>query len=331
MKWKANGGRWCAIALLLLLSVTFLLPFVWMVSTSFKHESRIFAQAGGGIAWMPSTVVHDGEGHLVVEYAGSDAVSLGVDDLGRHRLKTTSGEVLAPADEVALKQRTGLHWPNYIRAFEMMDFWMNLRNTLFVCFMGVLGTVLSSSLVAYGFARIPWRGREAVFVVVLATMMLPYQVTLIPLFAVYSKLGWVGTYKPLIVPYFLGVPFYIFLLRQFFRGIPEDLSSAARIDGCSEFGIYARIILPLAKPALLTTALFMFMFQWGDFLNPLIYLQDARQYTLAVALQQFQSQHENAWGPLMAMSTVITLPVIVLFFFTQRTFIQGITMSGLKG
>jgi multiple sugar transport system permease protein len=161
--------------------------------------------------------------------------------------------------------------------------------------------------------------------------MLPYQVTLIPLFALYSKLGWVGSFKPLIAPYWLGVPFYIFLLRQFFKTIPEDLSAAARIDGCSEFGIYFRIILPLAKPALATTALFMFLFQWGDFLNPLIYLQDDRQYTLAVALQQFQSQHISAWGPLMAMSTVITIPIIILFFFTQRTFIQGITMSGLKG
>jgi multiple sugar transport system permease protein len=224
-----------------------------------------------------------------------------------------------------------LHWQNYVRAFEMMDFFQNLRNTLFICFMTVVGTVLSSSLVAYSFARISWHGREAMFLLVLATMMLPYQVTLIPLFAVYSNLGWVGSFKPLIVPYFFGVPFYIFLLRQFFRGIPEDLSSAARIDGCTEFGIFARIVLPLSKPALATTALFMFLWQWGDFLNPLIYLQDSRQYTLAVALQQFQSQHESAWGPLMAMSTVITLPIIALFFLTQKTFIQGITMSGLKG
>jgi multiple sugar transport system permease protein len=133
------------------------------------------------------------------------------------------------------------------------------------------------------------------------------------------------------VPYFLGVPFYIFLLRQFFMSVPQDLSAAARIDGCSEFGIYARIILPLSKPALATCALFMFLFQWGDFLNPLIYLQDDRQWTLALALQSFQSNHESAWGPLMAMSTVITLPIIALFFLTQRTFIEGIAMSGLKG
>ena len=323
--------RYSAMALLLLLSLAFLMPFVWMLSTSFKHESRIFPPPGEPPQWIPTTEVRDEQGRLLVEYQGKTAVDLGADNAGRHRLLVDGAEVSAWEDEVEPLQRVGFHWSNYTRAFEMMDFAQNLRNTLFICFAAVLGTVLSCSLVAYSFARIPWRGREAVFLLVLATMMLPYQVTLIPLFAVYSKLGWVGSYKPLILPYWFGIPFYIFLLRQFFRGIPEDLSSAARIDGCSEFGIYARIIMPLSKPALATTALFMFLFQWGDFLNPLIFLQHDRQYTLAVALQQFQSQHESAWGPLMAMSTVIALPVILLFFLTQRTFIQGITMSGLKG
>ncbi len=324
--------RIAGLALLLALSAVFLLPFVWMLSTSFKHESRIFPPPGRPPQWLPTTDVRDAEGRIMVWYRGEAAAELGVDEAGRHELLLADGRVVTALDEeVEIKQRIGLHWQNYVRAFEMMNFFQNLRNTLFICYMTVLGTVISSSLAAYSFARIPWKGREVVFVVVLATMMMPYQVTLIPLFSVYSALGWVGTFKPLIVPYFFGVPFYIFLLRQFFKGIPEDLSAAARIDGCSEFGIYARIILPLAKPAIATTALFQFLFQWGDFLNPLIYLQDSRQYTLAVALQQFQSQHESAWGPLMAMSTVITLPIIVLFFLTQRTFIQGITMSGLKG
>lgn len=320
-----------AFTLLMAFSIVFMLPFIWMLSTSFKHESRIFPPPGQPPQWIPTTEVRDEQGRPLVVYEGKDAVDLGVDDVGKHELLVDGKKVSAWLDEIKIKQKAGLHWQNYTRAFEMMDFFQNLRNTLFICFLTVLGTVLSSSLVAYSFARIPWRGRETVFLLVLATMMVPYQVTLIPLFAVYSKLGWVGSFKPLIVPYFFGVPFYIFLLRQFFRGIPEDLSAAARIDGCSEFGIFTRIILPLSKPALATTALFMFLWQWGDFLNPLIYLQDDRQYTLAVALQQFQSQHESAWGPLMAMSTVVTLPIIVLFFLTQKTFIQGITMSGLKG
>jgi multiple sugar transport system permease protein len=320
-----------AFMTLLLVSVLFILPFIWMLSTSFKHESRIFPAPGEAPQWLPSTDVRDAEGRLQVTCRGRDAVVLGVDDAGRYRLLMDGREVTVWEDEVAVQQQFGLHWRNYTRAFEMMDFMNNLRNTLFVCFMAVIGTVLSSSLAAYSFARIPWKGRGVVFALVLATMMVPYQVTLIPLFALYSRLGWTGTFKPLIVPYWLGVPFYIFLLRQFFRGIPEDLSAAARIDGCTEFGIYARIIMPLAKPALAATALFMFLFQWGDFLNPLIFLQDSRQFTLAIALQQFQSQHESAWGPLMAMSTVITLPVILLFFLAQRTFIQGIAMTGLKG
>lgn len=314
------------------LSVLFIAPFVWMLSTSLKHEANIFSKPGEPPQWIPTTELLDAQGHRLVTYRGREAVDLGRnEESGMHLLQVEGKQVEAWPEDFEIRQQVGLHWQNYRRAFEMMDFVQNLRNTLFICYTVVLGTVASCALVAYSFARIPWKGRDAAFIVCLATMMLPYQVTLIPLFAVYSKLGWVGTFKPLIVPYLFGTAFYIFLLRQFFLGIPQDLSAAARIDGCTEFGIFMRIILPLSKPALATTALFMFLFQWGDFLNPLIYLQDDRQYTLAVALQQFQSQHESAWGPMMAMSTVITLPIILLFFLAQRTFIQGITLTGLKG
>ena len=316
---------------LIVLSVLFLLPFLWMLSTSLKHESRIFPPPGKPPQWIPTTEVRDGQGRLVVLHEGKPAAEISVDETGKAVLERDGKQFTVWAEELTPAQQIGLHWANYQEAFQMMDFWENLRNTLFICFTTVIGTVISCSLVAYSFARIPWRGREVVFILVLATMMIPYQVVLIPLFTLFSKLGWVGSFKPLIIPYFFATPFYVFLLRQFFKTIPEDLTAAARIDGCNEFGIYWRIMLPLAKPALATTALFMFLFQWGDFLNPLIYLQDRTQYTLAVALQQFQSQHESAWGPLMAMSTVITLPIIVLFFLTQRTFIEGITMSGLKG
>lgn len=333
---KDSWKKVAAFALLCGLATTFVLPFVWMLSTSLKHESRIFTQPP---QWIPTTEVTDAQGRPQVAFLEGakekfgDAIGtdLGADEAGKHRVLVNGTEQEVWNEEIEPLQTVGFHWANYTRAFEMMHFWRNLRNTLFICFTTVIGTVVSSALVAYGFARIKFPFRDALFMVVLATMMLPYQVTLIPLFALYSKLGWNGTFLPLIVPYFFGVPFYIFLLRQFFMGIPEDLSAAARIDGCSELGIFTKVMLPLSKPALATTALFMFLFQWGDFLNPLIYLQDDLQYTLAVALQQFQSQHESAWGPLMAMSTVITLPIIVLFFLTQRTFIEGITMSGLKG
>lgn len=323
--------RLAAHTMLIAASILFLAPFAWMLSTSLKHESRIFSRPGEPPQWIPTTDRLDEKGRPLVTYQGRTAANLGRDDNGMHTLELDGELVKTMPDEFEIQQQIGLHWENYAEAFQIIDFPRNLRNTLFVCFTVVIGTVLSCSLVAYSFSRIEWPGRDLCFILVLATMMLPYQVMLIPLFVLYKNLGWTGTFKPLIVPAFLGTPFYIFLLRQFFMGIPQDLSAAARIDGCSEFGIYARIIMPLSKPALATTALFMFLFQWGDFLNPLVFLQDDRQYTLALALQQFQSQHESLWGPLMAMSTVITVPIIVLFFLTQRTFIQGITLTGLKG
>jgi multiple sugar transport system permease protein len=224
-----------------------------------------------------------------------------------------------------------LHWENYGRAVTYIPFFRYLRNTLVICGLSVAGTVLSSSLVAYSFARIKWPGRDALFGVLLATMMLPGQVTLIPVFAIFRTLGWVDTIKPLVVPHFLGTAFYIFMLRQFFMTIPLELSDAARIDGCSEWGIYQRVILPLSRPALATVGLFTFINSWNDFLGPLIYLNDERKATLSLGLQQFVSQHGAEWSLLMAASTLMTLPIILLFFFAQRTFIQGITLTGVKG
>lgn len=323
--------KWKAHLVLILASFLFMFPFLWMLSTSLKHESAIFPPAGQPPQWIPTTERTNESGQRIVTYQGREGVEIERQESGRHTLRVDGETVEAWPEDFEVQQRIGLHWQNYVTAFQKMDFFANLRNTLFVCISCVIGTVLSSALVAYSFGRIPWRGREIAFVAVLSTMMLPYQVTLIPLFALYSRLGWVGTFKPLVIPAFFGVPFYIFLLRQFFLGIPQDLSAAARIDGCTELGIFARIILPLSKPALATTALFTFLMEWGDFLNPLVYLQDDRQYTLAVALQQFQSQHESMWGPLMAMSTVITIPIVVIFFLTQKTFIQGIALTGIKG
>ncbi|MBM4041350.1 MAG: carbohydrate ABC transporter permease [Planctomycetes bacterium] len=210
-------------------------------------------------------------------------------------------------------------------------FLIYLRNTLIVAVLGVIGTVLSSSLAAYGFARIAWRGRDALFLVALSTMMVPFAVTMVPLYGVFRTLGWIGTLKPLWVPAFFGSAFNIFLLRQFFRTIPSDLSDAARIDGCSEFGIFWRIILPLSRPALAVVALFHFMWAWNDFMGPLIFLTKQETYTLSLGLQFYQSQHGGSeWHFLMAASTLMILPIVVLFFFTQRTFIQGISTTGMK-
>jgi len=194
----------------------------------------------------------------------------------------------------------------------------------------VVGTVLSCSLVAYSLAKIRWRGRDLVFYSLLATMILPSQVTIVPTFTIFKWLGWIGTIKPLTVPAFFGGAFYIFLLRQFFMTIPNELSDAAKIDGCSELAIYWRIVLPLSKPALATVGLFTFIGAWNDFLGPLLYLNDERSYTLAMGLQRFVSQHGAEWALLMAASTVMTLPIIIIFFLAQRIFIQGVTLTGIK-
>jgi ABC-type glycerol-3-phosphate transport system permease component len=225
-----------------------------------------------------------------------------------------------------------LRWENYAEVFRRMPFLLYLRNTTFITVFTIIGTVFSSALVAYAFACLRWPGRDALFLFVVATMMLPLQVIMIPLFVLFKEFGWLNTYKPLIVPAFLGGgAFNIFLMRQFFMTIPTDLFDAARIDGASEWTIFWRIALPLAKPALITVALLTFMFAWNDFLGPLIYLSDQAKNTLALGLALFTGQHQTDWGVLMAASILMMVPVVLLFFFFQRYFIKGFTMSGLKG
>ena len=222
-------------------------------------------------------------------------------------------------------------WKNYPESLGYFPFLQQLRNTLVIAVSAVILTVISSSLVAYSFSRLRWHGRDILFFAMLSTMMLPYQVTMIPLFIMFRSLGWVNTLLPLIVPHAFGVPFFIFLLRQFFLSLPRDLDDAAIIDGCSEFGVLWRVILPLAKPALATVALFQFLGSWNDFIGPLIYLNDPSKYTLSLGIQVFVSTVGVQWGWMMAVTTVLTVPVIILFFFTQRTFIQGIALTGIKG
>lgn len=221
-------------------------------------------------------------------------------------------------------------WSNYIEAMRYIPFLTYMKNTVVICVMTMFGTVLSCSLVAYSFAKLRWPGRDVLFVLVLATMMLPGQVTMIPVFAIFRWLGWIGSYKPLIVPSFFGSAFFIFLLRQFFLTIPQELSDAARVDGASDLSIYQMVILPLSKPALITVALFTFIGSWNDFLGPLIYLNDDSKYTLSIGLQQFVSQHGQEWQMLMAAATVMVIPIMIIFLFAQKSFIKGITLTGLK-
>ncbi len=224
-----------------------------------------------------------------------------------------------------------LMWSNYPEALTYIPFFRYMGNTFYIAIFNVVALTISSSFIAYGFARIPWPGRGIVFGILLSTLMIPYAVTLIPTFLVFRGLGWVGSYWPLTIPSLFGDAFSIFLLRQFYMTIPQELSEAARIDGASEYAIYGRIILQLSKPALATVALFTFMYHWNDLLGPLIYLSDKDTYTLALGMNGFFSRSGTQWAMLMAASTVMILPIIILFFFAQRTFIQGIALTGIKG
>jgi multiple sugar transport system permease protein len=226
---------------------------------------------------------------------------------------------------------TAWHFDNYLSAVTVIPFFLYLRNTLIVCLGVIVGSLLSCTLPAYGFSRVQWPGRDLVFYLVLATMMLPYEVTMIPLFVLFSKIHWLNTFWPLVAPAYLGNAFFIFLLRQFFLTIPPELADAARVDGAREIDIFSRIILPLAVPALATVALFSFMNTYTDFLTPLIYLNNDKLWTLSLGMSGYLGRLGAKWNILMAGAVLFTLPMIILFFFTQRAFIQGITMSGLKG
>lgn len=226
-----------------------------------------------------------------------------------------------------------VRWENFIEGWtKFVPFNLYLRNSLIITGGNILGNLFSCSLAAYGFARLRARGKEVLFILVLATMMIPMWVTLIPQYVLFSYLRWTNTFAPLMVPAWFGWPFFIFLLRQFFMTIPRDLDDAARIDGCSTFGILGRILLPLTKPALATVTVFAFIGNWNNFMGPLIYLRDQDKYTLAVGLQRFQGVQGNVqYHYMMAVAVLTVLPIIIIFFLAQQYFVRGIVMSGIKG
>jgi multiple sugar transport system permease protein len=266
-------------------AAAFVLPLVWMVSTSIKPETQA---VGTSISLLPDPP------SSAISQAGDNYASV---------------------------------WRD-----ESINFPLYLRNTLLVALLAVTGMTLSSAIVAYGFARIQFRGRRTWFILMLATMMIPFPVLMGPLFVVFSELGWIGTLKPLWVPAWFGGAFNIFLLRQFFMGIPRELDEAARLDGCSHWGTFWLVIVPLARPALAAVALFHFMYVWNDFLAPLIFVTHRDQFTLALGLQLFQSKAGNTpWNLLMAASTIVTGPVLILFVLARRTFVQGVSGEGIKG
>jgi multiple sugar transport system permease protein len=224
-------------------------------------------------------------------------------------------------------------WSNFREVFTAFPFVRYTLNSFTYAGLATVGVVLSCVPVAYALSRMRWRGRQAAFVLVLSTLMLPPQVTIVPLYTIFVRLHWIGSLKPLIIPLFFGDAFTIFLLRQFFMTIPQELSDAARVDGASEFQILTRVIVPLAKPAIAAVALFQFLYSWNDFFNPLLYAgNNPDSWTLAVALTQLTTLSRGVlWNLQMAGALLFTLPVIVLFFFAQKVFVQGVTLTGVKG
>ncbi|WP_432798454.1 carbohydrate ABC transporter permease [Poriferisphaera sp. WC338] len=309
--------------ILLLGALAFMVPLLWMISTALKPIDQTMSFPP---TWIPT------QGYAEIQ---------GVEQPVRVVEQKDNTFIVSPENADAtytipkesLKNKVEPRWENFgLAVKEMKYFWWYLRNTIVLCVLTVIGAVISNAFVAYGFSRIEWKGRDKLFALCLATMMIPGPVIMVPLYVMFKNFGWIGSLKPLWVPSFFAGAFNVFLLRQFFRTVPKELSESARIDGCSEFRIFWQIILPLAKPALMVVALFQFLGTWNDFLHPLIYLTDQKDFTLALGLQFYQSRAGGTqWHYLMAASTLVVLPVILLFFITQRKLIEGISMTGLKG
>jgi ABC-type glycerol-3-phosphate transport system permease component len=263
-------------AILFLVGFTFLVPLLWILSTSLKTAGQVFIVP---IQWLPTTP----------------------------------------------------RWSNFVEIFTILPLAAFIRNTIIVTALGTLGTVFSSLLVGYSLARLRWPGRDSVFTLLVATMMLPFIVTLIPTFILFKYLGWLDTLLPLFIPSWFGHAFYIFLMRQFMIGLPVELEEAARIDGANSLRILAQVIAPLCGPAIATIAIFAFLAHYNDFMGPLIYLSTNDKFTLPLGIYWYQGRYGNSWHLVMAVSTVALIPVIVLFFVAQRYFVRGITMTGLAG
>ncbi|WP_309714485.1 carbohydrate ABC transporter permease [Armatimonas sp.] len=339
---------------LLVGSFMFMVPFAWLLSTSLKADDE---QAVFPPVWIPTQhrttdllKMKDGKPARLSQATAGDYAGMLVAEIeelpdGKIMVKPMINENavqgMAPPKPMTRSELTKLRhvapkWENYSEALAYLppDTYYGLTflgNTLFLTLMSVLGTLLASSMVAYSFARLSWPGRNLLFGVLLATMMVPGAVTLMPQFLIFRSLGWVDTLKPLWVPAFFGSAFNIFMLRQFFLSIPGELEDAAKIDGCGPFGVYWRVMLPQVKPALAAIAIMAVMGAWNNFQGPLIYLSSAEHMPLAYGLQLYQQQHGGEPGLLMAASTMVVMPIILLFFFTQRYFIEGVSLTGLGG
>lgn len=272
---KVRPGKIIVYILLLVFAVIFFLPFVWMVSTSFKTSTNVFVNPP---QWIPRPFKPE----------------------------------------------------NYVEVFQRMPFFQYFKNTLIVTVIPVIGQLIAAPMVAYSITKIPWKGGKYIFPLILGTMMIPWQVTQIPLFVTWSKLNLVNTFVPLTLPAFFGAPYYIYLMRQFIKGIPDSIIEASRIDGAGEVRILYNIVYPMCRSVLTTVTLLVFIGCWNDLNGPLIYLHDGAKYTLSIGLQNFLTSAKQEWEILMAAATLFTMPLIILFFIGQKQFIGGIATTGLK-
>jgi multiple sugar transport system permease protein len=339
-------GKILSHAALITVGAFFFIPFLWMLSTAFKSDQDVFRTPPSLLPHKNVMVTVNGESAplytVTLEDSGESlelALTAIADGMGTFVDPDNPGQTMTYRMKFAEPVlRVGLRWQNFPDAMNRatrpglgVTFWTYFRNSLTIAVFAIIGTILSCTPVAYGFSHIDWPGREIVFILVLSTMMLPFQVTMIPLYLLFNEaLEWGDTLLPLIVPTFFANAYDVFLLRQFFRTIPREMADAARVDGASEFQIFSRIVLPLSIPVLATITVFTFLWAWNDFTGPLLFLTSPKNFTMALGLQDFQTQRTVIWNLLMAASVVFTIPIIIAFFFAQKTFIQGIKITGMK-
>jgi multiple sugar transport system permease protein len=327
----------------------FLVPFIWMLVTSVKSDQDVFHTPPRWLPYDNVTVNVNGQSlplYNVKTESGAKELALIkiVEGMGtfvdpqnptqelQYEIQQGTTKIAEPIMHISFR------WRNFPDAMARgsrpgvgASFWVYFKNSLIIAFFTILGTLLSNTPVAYAFARINFPGRDLLFIIVLATLMLPYQVTIIPLYLFFNDyLHWGNTFLPLLIPAFFANAWDVFLLRQFFKTIPEEMCDAARVDGASEWQIFTRIVLPLSVPVLATVTVFTFLYAWNDFTGPLLFLSSPDKFTMALGLRDFQGQRTMVWNQLMAASAMFTIPIIIAFFFAQKTFIQGIKLTGSK-
>jgi multiple sugar transport system permease protein len=332
-----------------IIGLFFLIPFLWMLLTAFKSNQDVFhtpprwlpydnlrVEVNGEMVPLYNVLTKDGIKQLaavkIVEGVGTFVDPANPSQHMEYEIQQGTTKIADPIMHISFK------WQNIPDAMARgsrpgigASFWVYFKNSIVIAFLSIVGTLLSNTPVAYAFARLKFPGRDILFILILATMMLPFQVTMIPIYLFFNDfLGWGNTFLPLIIPTFFANAYDVFLLRQFFRTIPEEMCDAARVDGASEWQIFTRIILPLSTPVLATVTVFTFLWAWNDFTGPLLFLTSPKNFTMALGLQDFQSQRTMIWNQLMAAAAVFTIPIVIAFFFAQKTFIQGIKLTGSK-